>query len=55
MNDITLLLSNKQKAEKEGYQYCNFLVNMFGAFYTEGSVKMLLEYMDGGSLGDILR
>jgi len=28
---------------------------MFGAFYTDGSVKMVLEYMDGGSLGDILR
>ena len=28
---------------------------MFGAFYIEGSVKMVLEFMDGGSLGDILR
>ena len=28
---------------------------MFGAFYTEGSVKMVLEFMDAGSLGEILR
>jgi len=28
---------------------------MFGAFYAEGSVKMVLEFMNGGSLGDIVR
>ncbi len=25
---------------------------MFGAFYTDGQVKMVLEYMDGGSLNN---
>lgn len=29
------------------------IVRFYGSFYAEGSIAMLLEYMDGGSLGDI--
>jgi serine/threonine protein kinase len=31
------------------------LVNLYGAYFDEGSVKVVLELMDAGSLGDILR
>jgi len=30
-------------------------VSLYGAFYDDGSVKIVLELMDGGSVGDILR
>lgn len=32
-----------------------FLVEMYGAYYDEGSVKVILELMDAGSIGDIIR
>jgi mitogen-activated protein kinase kinase 1 len=33
---------------------CVYVVSLFDAYYTEGSVYMALEYMDGGSLADLL-
>ena len=30
-------------------------MNLYGAYFDEGSVKVVLELMDAGSLGDILR
>lgn len=54
MNDIKLLLQNKIKAEKEHY-HCNFIVQLYGAFYEEGSVKVILELMDIGSLEDVVK
>lgn len=54
MKDIKILLSNIIKAEKSGYS-CQFLVNLYGAYYEEGSVKVILELMDAGSLEGILK
>ena len=36
MNDLTMLLENTVRAEKDNYQYCSFLVKMLGAFYNDG-------------------
>jgi serine/threonine protein kinase len=33
----------------------DYVVTFFDAFYTEGSIFIALEYMDGGSLADLLR
>lgn len=33
---------------------CEHVVTFFDAFYEEGSIFIALEYMDGGSLADIL-
>ncbi|CAD8109335.1 unnamed protein product [Paramecium sonneborni] len=55
MNDIKILLQNKMNAENNSGYYCQFLVNLYGAYFDEGSVKVVLELMDAGSLGDILR
>lgn len=54
MNDIKLLLQNKIKAEQENFN-CNFIVQLYGAFYEEGSVKVILELMDVGSLEDVIK
>ena len=54
MNDIRLLLQIKTKSELEYQSYCPFIVKMYGAFYDEGSVKVVLELMDCGSLLDCL-
>jgi len=54
MNDIRLLLQIKNKSEQEYQSYCPFIVKMYGAFYDEGSVKVVLELMDCGSLLDAL-
>ena len=54
MNDIKLLLQNKMKAE-QGNFHCNFIVQLYGAFYEEGSVKVVLELMDIGSLEDVIK
>lgn len=54
MNDIKLLLHNKIKAEREHF-HCNFIVQLYGAFYEEGSVKVILELMDIGSLEDVIK
>lgn len=54
MNDIKLLLQNKIKAEQENFN-CNFIVQLYGAYYEEGSVKVILELMDIGSLEDIIK
>lgn len=40
-NDLKVLQENS----------CPFLVRFYGAFFYEGKVKLLLEFMDLGSLG----
>ena len=55
MNDIKILLQNKISAENNSSYYCQFLVNLYGAYFDEGSVKIVLELMDAGSIGDVLR
>lgn len=34
---------------------CEHLVSFYGAFFSEGSISIALEYMDGGSIDDIYR
>eukprot|EP00026_Physarum_polycephalum_P010733 Phypoly_transcript_10910.p1 GENE.Phypoly_transcript_10910~~Phypoly_transcript_10910.p1 ORF type:complete len:315 (+),score=48.64 Phypoly_transcript_10910:248-1192(+) len=34
---------------------CTHVVSLMDAYYTEGSIYMALEYMDGGSLADLLQ
>lgn len=34
---------------------CNFLVKYFGAFFLKGAVKIILEFMDCGSLDGLIR
>lgn len=35
--------------------FCKFIVPYLGAFLSEGSISIVLEYMDGGSLTDLTR
>eukprot|EP01133_Synstelium_polycarpum_P008168 gene8168-9602_t len=35
--------------------HCPYVVSFYDAFYSEGSVHIVLEYMDGGSLADLLK
>ncbi len=55
MNDLKLLVQSKEKAEQEQTIYCPFLVTLYGAYFDEGSVKIVLELMDCGSLVDIIK
>lgn len=55
MNDIKSLINNKTKSDQEQLEYCPFLVKLYGAYYDEGNVKVVLELMDAGSLNDILK
>jgi serine/threonine protein kinase len=34
---------------------CTSVVNFYGAFYSEGSITIALEYMDGGSLANVIQ
>lgn len=43
-NDLKVLQDNN----------CPFLVKFFGAFFFEGNVKIVLEYMDLGSLDKVI-
>lgn len=53
MNDIRILLKNSIKDENNGYS-CNFLVKLYGSYFDQGSVKVILELMDVGSLDNII-
>mmetsp|Transcript_14673 Transcript_14673/g.25072 ORF Transcript_14673/g.25072 Transcript_14673/m.25072 type:complete len:382 (+) Transcript_14673:110-1255(+) len=35
--------------------HCNYIVLFHGAFYMDGNISIALEYMDGGSLADVLK
>jgi len=41
MNDIKILLKNQIEEEQNGYK-CDFIVTLYGAFFDEGSVKIIL-------------
>jgi mitogen-activated protein kinase kinase 3 len=56
MKDITVLAYGKNgEEEKEKQHHCPFLVELYGAYYAEGSVKVVLELMDMGSLRDLIK
>ncbi len=44
LNDSKVLLNN---------QKCENLIECYGAYYEEGSIKIILEYMDLGSIKDL--
>eukprot|EP00898_Chlorokybus_atmophyticus_P002443 jgi/Chlat1/319/Chrsp1S03073 len=35
--------------------YCPYIVACYGAFYSEGAISIVLEFMDAGSLSDIVK
>ncbi|EGG15303.1 MAP kinase kinase [Cavenderia fasciculata] len=35
--------------------HCPYIVSFYDAFYTEGSIHIALEYMEGGSLSDLMK
>ena len=53
MNDIRFLLKNLIRDENSGFT-CNFIVKLYGAYFDQGSVKVILELMDAGSLDNII-
>ena len=53
MNDLDVLIKHLVDEERRGYR-CAFIVTLYGAFYDEGRVKVILELMDAGSLGDAI-
>ena len=53
MNDIRILLKHAVEEEENGYS-CKFLVQLYGAYFDEGAVKVILELMDAGSLDNII-
>jgi hypothetical protein len=53
MNDIRILLKNSIKDENIGYD-CSFIVKLYGAYFDQGAVKVILELMDVGSLDNII-
>ena len=53
MNDLSALL--KHKGSSQEAMACPFLVELYGAYYDEGSVKVVLELMDCGSLSDVVK
>lgn len=48
MNDVGVLLGALVDEERHGYKYihtnlrCNFIVSLFGAYYEQGRVKVIL-------------
>lgn len=53
MNDIRILLKNSIKDENIGYD-CSFIVKLYGAYFDQGAVKVILELMDVGSLDNVI-
>lgn len=56
MNDLKIYLSDvfSQGQKSPDEEMMRYLVQLYGAYYDEGSVKIILELMDVGSLRDIL-
>ena len=54
MKDIKILIGNLVVAQNNGYS-CNFIVNLYGAYFDQGSIKVILELMDEGSLEGIIK
>ena len=50
LNDLKLLVFNPSKTGN----ICDNLVQLYGAYFEEGNIKLILELMDVGSFRDIL-
>jgi len=55
VNDLQIFLHDRlEQVKGNNIELSNNLVQVYGAYYDEGSIKILLELMDAGSLRDIL-
>lgn len=56
INDLKSLTA-MSKVDSKGLLFipCQFLVNFYGGFLDEGTVKVVLEFMDKGSLRDAIK
>jgi serine/threonine protein kinase len=54
LNDLKIFLSEKIDLAIGKYEPCDNVVQYYGAFYEEGSIKIIMELMDIGSLRDVL-
>lgn len=55
VNDLRVFLHDRlEQVKGNNIELSSNLVQVYGAYYDEGSIKILLELMDGGSLRDIL-
>jgi len=55
VNDLQIFLHDRlQQVQGNDIELSTNLVQVYGAYYDEGSIKILLELMDAGSLRDIL-
>ncbi|KAL0482760.1 mitogen-activated protein kinase kinase [Acrasis kona] len=60
LKDISVFDAEKRKQIIKELQTlysssCPYLVAFYGAFYSDGSISIALEYMEGGSLADVCR
>jgi len=55
VNDLKLFLQDRlEKLKGNQPEIPNYLVQVFGAYYDEGSIKIIMELMDAGSLRTLL-
>jgi len=55
MNDLKMFLQDRLETVKGNEtELSNYLVQVYGAYYDEGSIKIIMELMDAGSLRDVL-
>lgn len=55
MNDLKMFLQDRLDTVKgKEAELSNYLVQVYGAYYDEGSIKIIMELMDAGSLRDVL-
>ncbi len=55
MNDLKIFLQDRLEMIKGGDpEISNFLVQVYGAYYNDGAIKIIMELMDAGSLRDIM-
>lgn len=55
MNDLKIFLNDRLESLKGNYiEFSNHIVQVHGAYYDEGSIRIIMELMDAGSLRGIL-
>jgi mitogen-activated protein kinase kinase 3 len=56
MNDLKIFLQDRLDSVKGGDpEISSYLVQVYGAYYDEGTIKIIMELMDAGSLRDIMK
>lgn len=55
VNDLNIFLQDRLEHLKGNLtEFSNHLVQVFGAYYDEGSIRIVMELMDAGSLRGLL-